>query len=145
MKYIFKVIVCLTYKDKEIEVEIDLSDKEVFQIKELVSNGVKKRKELLGEDDFHIEIDLLMILETRVPKLFNKFWKVIMPPVFVELLINGIENYGNDFKLEEDNFSDYRKASFDELYAMYGETIDIEHSSCCICRVPESWITFDNT
>lgn len=24
------------------------------------------------------------------------FWNVIIPPVFVELLINGIENYGKD-------------------------------------------------
>lgn len=99
----------------------------------------------MGEEDFHIEIDLLMIFERRAPQLFDKFWKVIMPPVFVELLINGVENYGNDFKLKEDNYSDYRKASFDELYAMYGETIDIEHSSCCICKIPESWLPIDNT
>ena len=145
MKYKFKVMVFLTYKDKDIESVIDLSDKDVSQIKELVSNGKKKKMELLGEDDFQIETDLLMILETRAPKLFNKFWKIIMPPVFIELLIDGIENYGSDIKLEEDHFADYREASFDELYAMYGETIDIEHSSCCICKIPESWLPIDNT
>ena len=145
MKYKFKVMVFVTYKDKDIEIVIDLSDKDVSQIKELVSNGKKKKMELLGEDDFQIETGLLMILETRAPKLFNKFWKIIMPPVFIELLIDGIENYGSDIKLEEDHFADYREASFDELYAMYGETIDIEHSSCCICKIPESWLPIDNT
>ena len=73
MKYKFKVMVFLTYKDKDIEIVIDLSDKDVSQIKELVSNGKKKKMELLGEDDFQIETDLLMILETRAPKLFN-YW-----------------------------------------------------------------------
>ena len=30
---------------------------------------------------------------------------------------------------------------FDEVYDMYGDDIELEHSSCCICRIPEEWET----
>lgn len=136
MLYKFKVTVFLTYKDKEIEVEIDLSDKEVIRIKELVATSVANRNESADEDD-NVPLDLLQILEDNDEKLFDKFWDVIMPPVFVELLIDAMNNFGNDMRLEEDNFKDYRKASFEELYDMYGDSIDMDHSICCDCRIPE--------
>lgn len=141
MKYKFQVVVMLTYEDKEIEVEIDLTDKEISHIKELISTSEEIKQDLLGEDELNIEKDLLTILEMNDPKLFDKFWEVIMRAVFVELVINGIENYGCDFRHEEDNFADYRKANFDELFAMYGDSIEIEHSSSCICRIPEIWLS----
>lgn len=52
MKYKFNVMFFLTYKDKDIEVEIDLSDKEVSQIKELASNGEKKERNFWGRKTF---------------------------------------------------------------------------------------------
>lgn len=136
MLYKFKVTVFLTYKDKEIEVEVDLSDKEVTRIKELVVDSAANRNESADEDD-NVPLDLLQILEDNDEKLFDKFWDVIMPPVFVELLIDAMNNFGNDMRLEEDNFKDYRKASFEELYDMYGDSIDMDHSICCDCRIPE--------
>lgn len=138
MLYKFKVTVFLTYKDKEIEVEVDLSDKEVARIKELVAASVVNKEESTDEDD-NVPLDLLQILEDNDEKLFDKFWDVIMPPVFVELLINAMNNFGNDMRLEEDNFKDYRKASFEELYDMYGDSIDMDHSICCDCKIPEDW------
>lgn len=52
----------------------------------------------------------------------------IMPPVFVKLLIDTMANDGNEMRLEEDNFKDYCKADFHELYEMYGESIEMKHS-----------------
>ena len=37
MKYKFQVMVALTYEDKDIEVEVELSDEELARIKELVA------------------------------------------------------------------------------------------------------------
>ena len=136
MLYKFKVTVFLTYKDKEIEVEVDLSDKEVTRIKELVAASVVNKEESTDEDD-NVPLDLLQILEDNDEKLFDKFWDVIMPPVFVEHLIDGLENFGPDLRRDEDNIRDYRKASFEELYDMYGDSIDMDHSICCDCRIPE--------
>lgn len=136
MNYKFDVMVALTYEDKDIEVEVDLSDEEVAKIKKYVSESTASAVEK-NEEDYSPEPSLLLILEESDEVLFGKFWGVIMPPVFVELLIDGIDNYGGEIKLEEDNFADYRKANFDELYDMYGDSIEIEHSSDCICRIPD--------
>ena len=38
MKYTFELKVFLTYSDKELEVELDLSDEEVAEIKQLVAD-----------------------------------------------------------------------------------------------------------
>ena len=140
MKYKFQVMVALTYEDKDIEVEVELSDEEVAKIKELVSKSIELQKGLFGDDEFTYERDLLMILESGAPELFEKFWNVIMPPVFVEMLINGFDN-GYIEKDRKDEFDDYHDADFDELCTMYGEDIELEHSSCCICRIPENWLS----
>ena len=85
-------MVALTYEDKDIEVEVELSDDEVALIKELVASSTATNEEPVDEDAYVPEPDLLLILEGGEPKLFKKFWNVIMPPVFVEMLINDIEN-----------------------------------------------------
>ena len=72
-------------------------------------------------------------------ELFNKFWNVIIPPVFIEMLINGFDN-GHIEQHDDDEFFDYYEADFDEVYDMYGDDIELEHSSCCICRIPEDWL-----
>jgi hypothetical protein len=41
---------------------------------------------------------------------------------------------------DDDEFFDYYEADFDEVYDMYGDDIELEHSSCCICRIPENWL-----
>ena len=82
----------------------------------------------------------MQILEDKDIKLFDKFWDVIMPPVFVEHLIDGMKNFGPDLRRDEDNIRDYRKASFEELYDMYGDSIDMtERFLFCGCRIPEDW------
>ena len=139
MKYKLEVKVALTYKDKDIEVEVELSNEEVAKIKELVAKSIELQKGVLDEDEFIFERDLLMILESIAPELFDKFWDAIMPPVFVEVLINGFDN-GYIEKHDDDEFDDYYKADFDVLYAMYGDEMELEHSSCCICKIPEKWM-----
>ena len=140
MKYKFEVKVALTYKDKDIEVEVELSDKEVTRIKELVAASVSTDDGPIDEDEYVPEKSLLSILEENDSDLFNKFWNTIMPPVFIEILINGITNYGSEIKKENDDFIDYLKANFDDLYVMYGDDIEIEHSCCCNCKIPKTWI-----
>ena len=140
IKYKFEVMVALTYSDKDIEVEVPLSDKEIAKIKKLVAASIKKEDEPEDEEEFVQEESLLMILEEKAPKLFDKFWKVIMPRVFVESLIDAFENGYIEEKHEDDNYVNYRKANFDKLYAMYGDEMELEHSSCCICKIPKEWL-----
>ena len=144
MKYKFQVMVALTYEDKDIEVEVELSDEEVARIKELVAASAATGAEPKDEDDYVPEPDLLQILEEEEPKLFEKFWDVIMPPVFIEMLINGFNN-GHIEQHDDDEFDDYYDADFDEVYDMYGDDIELEHSNCCICRIPEDWENAINT
>ena len=138
MKYKFQVMVALTYEDKDIEVEIDLSNEEVSKIKKLVASKVAAKNKTKDEEENTPPMDLLQILEENDETLFDKFWSVIMPKVFVEQLINGFDN-GYIEKDRKDDFDDYYEADFKEIYEIYGEDIELEHSSCCICRVPEEW------
>ena len=144
MKYKFKVMVALTYSDKDIEVEVPLSDEEVTKIKGFVAAFIASRKNYKHDpmDGFEYvpPMDLLQILEDNDEELFDKFWDVIMPPVFIEMLMNGFDN-GHIEQHDDDEFDDYYEADFDEVYDMYGEDIELEHSSCCICRIPEDWKT----
>lgn len=136
--YTFQVKVALTYEDKDIEVEIDLSDEEVSQIKQYVaeSNATAVEK---NEEDYAPEPSLLLILEEKDKDLFDKFWwDVIYPRVFIMMLINGIKN-GYIKKYEEDNFDYDNKDDFDDICDMYSDGIELEHSSCCVCRIPKEW------
>ena len=139
VKYKFKVMVALTYSDKDIEVEVPLSDKEVTKIKQLIAENNNIEEEPEDEDAYMPPTDLLQILEDNDKKLFDKFWDIIMPPVFIEMLINGFDN-GHIEQHDDDEFFDYHEADFDEVYDMYGDDIELEHSSCCICRIPEDWL-----
>ena len=77
MKYKFQVMVAFTYEDKDIEVEVELSDEEVARIKELVAASAATSAEPKDEDDYVPEPDLLQTLEEEEPKLFEKFWDVM--------------------------------------------------------------------
>lgn len=143
MKFKFNVKIYLAYWDIDHEVEVELNDEEVERIKELVAKDCEARKKAKKErqfDKFPPEQDLLDILEEKAPKLFEKFWDVILPPVFVECLIDGFENFGEIEKAEEDNFMDYRKADFDKLYEMYDDTMDITSTRPCLCEIPKEWM-----
>ena len=140
-KYKFQVMVALTYEDKDIEVEVDLSNEEVTKIKELVSKSIELQKGLFGDDEFTYERDLLMILESGASELFDKFWwDTIYPRVFIKMLVNGIEN-GYIEKYDEDDFDYDNEDDFDDIQDMYSDDIDLECSECCICRIPEAWKT----
>lgn len=138
MKYKFQVMVALTYEDKDIEVEVDLSDDEVSRIKKLVASSASTNEEPEDEEAYVPPTDLLQILEDNDEELFKKFWNAIMPPVFIEMLMNGFDN-GHIEQHDDDEFFDYYEADFDEVYDMYGDDIELEHSSCCICRIPKEW------
>lgn len=138
MKYKFQVKVFKTYYDEDIEVEVELTDDEVARTKDLVASSIATNEEPVDEDAYVPEPELLQFLEDNDEELFKKFWDAIMPSVFVEMLINGIEN-GYIEQHDDDDFYDYHEADFDELYAMYGDDIVLEHSGCCICKIPADW------
>ena len=138
VKYKFNVMVALTYSDKDIEVEVQLSDKEVDKIKQLIAENNNIKEEPEDEEEYVPSTDLLQILEDNDEELFKKFWNAIMPPVFIEMLINGFDN-GHIEQHDDDEFFDYYEADFYEVYDMYGDDIKLEHSCCCICRIPEEW------
>lgn len=56
----------------------------------------------------------------------------------IKMLINGFGN-GHIEQHDDDEFDDYYEADFDGVYDMYGDDIELEHSCCCICRIPEVW------
>ena len=139
MKYKFDVMVALTYEDKDIEVEIDLSDEEVAKIKQYVTESAASAVEK-NEEDYSPKPSLLLILEEKDKELFNKFWwDVIYPRVFIMMLVKGIKN-GYIEKYEEDDFDYKNEDDFDDICDMYSDDIELEHSSCCICRIPEDWL-----
>ena len=136
MNYKFDVMVALTYEDKDIEVEIDLSDEEVSKIKQYVAESSISAVEK-SEEDYSPEPSLLLILEEKDKELFDKFWwDVIYPRVFIMMLINGIKN-GYIEKYEEDDFDYENKDDFDDICDMYSDDIQLEHSCSCICRIPD--------
>jgi len=139
MKYKFQVKVFMTYYDEEIEVEIDLSDEEVKTIKALVADYLSKNPETTDPEEYNPGTSLLQILEEGNKELFYKFWwDTIYPRVFVKMLINGIEN-GHIEKYPEDDFDYDNEDDFDDICDMYSDDIDLEHSSSCLCKIPEEW------
>ena len=140
-KYKFQVMVALTYQDEDIEVEVPLSDTEVAKIKQYVTESVEPsdKHDEEDEDEYNPEPSLLLILEKKDKELFDKFWwDIIYPRVFIMMLTNGIEN-GHIEKYEEDDFDYENKDDFDDICDMYSDDIEIEHSCCCICKIPEDW------
>ena len=81
MNYTFKLIVSLTYKDVEVESEeVDLSDQEIAQIKQLVKQSPSKRH------------GLMPILEDGAPELYDKLWDAIEQPLRDTVLEDGRKN-----------------------------------------------------
>lgn len=141
MKYNFLVMVALTYKDEDIEVEIDLSDEEVKTIKALIADYESKKEKPAEPEEYVPETSLLQILQEGNKELFDKFWwDTIYPRVFIKMLVNGIDN-GYIEKYPEDDFDYGNEDDFDDIQDMYSDDIDLECSECCICRIPEAWKT----
>ena len=42
-------------------------------------------------------------------------------------------------KYPQDDFDYDNEDDFDDICDMYSDNIDLEHSSCCICRISEEW------
>ena len=81
MNYTFKLIVSLTYKDVEVESEeVDLSDQEIAQIKQLVKQSPSERH------------GLMPILEDGAPELYDKLWDAIEQPLRDTVLEDGRKN-----------------------------------------------------
>lgn len=140
MKYKLKVKVCKTYFDDEIEVKVELSDDEVSQIKKLVADYEDTKEKQADEEAYVPETSLLQILEQGNKELFDKFWwDTIYPRVFIKMLINGIEN-GYIERYPQDDFDYDNEDDFDDIQDMYSDDIDLEHSSSCICKIPEEWL-----
>lgn len=81
MKYIFKIIVPLTYKDVEVESEeVELNDREIVLIKHLVNQSPSKR------------YGLMPILKDGAPELYKKFWNAIEEPLYKVVVDDGRKN-----------------------------------------------------
>lgn len=133
MKHRFQVVIPLTYIDKDIEIEVDLTDEEVAQIKETIANNVENGDEAADEN-------LLLPLSDEAPELYDKLWDAIFPSLFLELLIDGMNNYCCDIKLDEDDIEDYRQADFDKVFDMYGDYIETDPLIDCKCKIPTEWL-----
>ena len=133
MKYKFQAVIPLTYIDTDIEAEVDLTDEEVSKIKEVIANNVESGDEASDEN-------LLQLLSDEAPELYDKLWDAFFPSLFLELLIDGVNNYGSDVRLDDDNIEDYRKVDFDKLFDMYGNHIEIDPLNDCRCKIPEEWL-----
>ena len=68
------------------------------------------------------------------------FLECHLPPAFIELLNNGMENYGNDMRHDDGPDEDYRLIPFKKLFKMYIDDIEIEPDLFCICKIPKEWI-----
>lgn len=96
-----------------------------------------KKEEPADPEEYVPATSLLQILQEGNKDLFNKFWwDHIYRPVFVKMLVNGIEN-GHIEKYPEDDFDYDNEDEFLDIQDTYSEDIDLEHSSCCICKIPE--------
>ena len=139
MKYKHQVRTTQVYQDKEIEAKIDISDEEVETIKATVTGYKSPKEKTVGRERNVPETSLLQILEEGDEELFDKFWwDTIYPRVFIKMLVNGIEN-GHIEKYSEDDFDYDNEDDFDDIQDMYNDDIDLEHSNCCICKIPEEW------
>ena len=75
------MIVPLTYKDVEVESEeVDLSDQEIAQIKQLVKQSPSERH------------GLMPILEDGAPELYDKLWEAFERPLRDTVLEDGRKN-----------------------------------------------------
>lgn len=90
MIYRFKLIVPLTYKDVEVESEeVELSDQEITQIRQLVNKSRSKR------------YGLMPILEDGAPELYDKLWRAIEQPLRDAVLEDGRKNRFVDEESED--------------------------------------------
>ena len=81
MKYIFKIILPLTYKDVVIDSkEVELNDQEIGLIKYLVNQSPSKR------------YGLMPILEDGAQEIYEKIWKAIEQPLRDVVLADGRKN-----------------------------------------------------
>lgn len=137
----FNIIVYLldeTNKDifaddrKEFEVEIDLSDSEKSELRELIDPVAD------------LSDGLMPLLENKAMRLgpgydlYDKFLDLIIPKVFVEFLIDGL-NRGYIQKSMEDNHDDIHGVDFDTLFGLYGPDVVFD-SSDYVCEIPKELI-----
>lgn len=133
-KYTFQIEIFYTYTSEKRKVEIELTDDDVEQIKQLISENKEPKA------------NLLHILYEEDDDLFEKFSDVIYPIVFIEELIYGFEN-GDVEKDENDPYDDYldlRDAPFEEVYDLYFDHMDISLSELedyCKCEIPKEWLS----
>jgi hypothetical protein len=134
-KYTFQIEIFYTYTSEKRKVEIELTDDDVEQIKQLISENKEPKA------------NLLHILYEEDDDLFEKFSDVIYPIVFIEELIYGFEN-GDVEKDENDPYDDYldlRDAPFEEVYDLYSDGhLDLEPfelEDCCQCEIPKEWLS----
>ena len=45
----------------------------------------------------------------------------------------------NDMEHDDVPIKYYRLIPFKKLYKMYGDYIEMDFASCCVCRIPKEW------
>jgi hypothetical protein len=133
----FHIIIQQDFEDIGIEfdVEIDLSYSEKKEIMDLVA------------PEADLDCGLLPLLENRgicmsengedFP-LYDKFVETIFPKVFVELLIDGLNN-GYIKKVEEDKYDDLRQADPELLIDIYAPCVNLSTFDY-VCEIPDELI-----
>ena len=52
---------------------------------------------------------------------------------------NDYSHTSYNYDYDDDDFDYDNEDDFDDIQDMYSDDIDLEYSSCCICRIPEEW------
>ena len=131
----FHIFIPQGFEDIGFDVEIDLSDSEKKEIRELVD----------PLDD--LDCGLMPLLEDKGIcmsengedyALYDKFSDAIFYKVFVKILIDGLNN-GYITKAVEDNYDDLHQVDSELLFDIYAPYVNISTSDY-VCEIPEELI-----
>ena len=121
----------------EFNVNIDLNDSEIQELRDLIDPVADLSQGLMP---ILMDKDMQLSEEGDVNGyyLFDKFDDVIYPRLYIEILINGLNN-GTIQKEKDDHFDDYYSADPEDLYDLYGPSVFIDRD-ICICEIPQELI-----
>lgn len=131
----FHIYIPQEIEDIEFDIEIDLSDSEKKEIMELVDP--------VADLDFGLiplleDKGICMSEKGEDYPLYDKFCEAIIHKVFVESLIEKINN-GDIKKAEEDNYDDLRQVDPDILFDIYAPYFSM-CTSDYVCEIPKELI-----
>lgn len=124
MKYTFNVTIYLTYFDETYQPEIELSDREIATIKELLS--------CYSGD---LDEGLMPVLEDGPQELYDKFYDAIFPHVFIAIYNDECQEAGVEHRPYPEEYWDDDEVRF--LISKHKD--DYEFDGSYICDIPDDW------